>query len=85
MSGYIGSAADAAQELAHDHINNLIWAARRELARSSDVGRIFCEWCGDPIPPARTAAMKGCVRCVTRQEQHDRLPKTQIRMPDRIL
>lgn len=84
MTGYIGNAADAAQELAQDHIDNLVHEARQYFD-----GRVLheCEDCGEEIPAARIEALKdvGCTRCVHCQEEYDRKPKARIRMLDHVL
>lgn len=83
-SGYIGNASDEAQELAMDHVNNLVHEARQYFD-----GRVLteCEDCGEEIPAARVEALKdvGCTRCVKCQDAYDKLPKARIRMLDHVL
>ena len=84
MTGYAGNASDVAQELAMDHVNNLVHEARQYFD-----GRVLheCEDCGEEIPAARVEAMKkyGCTRCVKCQSEFDKLPKARIRMLDHVL
>jgi phage/conjugal plasmid C-4 type zinc finger TraR family protein len=84
MTGYVGNAGDVAQELAMDHVNNLVHEARQYFD-----GRVLheCEDCGEEIPAARVEAMKkyGCTRCVKCQSEFDKLPKARIRMLDHVL
>lgn len=83
-SGYIGNAGDAAQELAQDHVDNLIHEARQYF---TGIVLQDCEDCGDEIPQARVQALRhvGCTRCISCQEAFDKLPKRQVRMLDRVL
>lgn len=85
MTGYIGDAATAAQEIAMDHVDNLLWAARQELPPEGAVSAHECEDCGDPIPEKRRLAMVGCTRCIQCQDAYDKRPKTRIRMLDHVL
>ena len=87
MTGYIGDSCAAAQELAADHVNNLLHAARQQLGDGTIL--TVCDDCGTQINPKRVAFMKAkgmtCTRCVSCQEEYDKLPKRTIRMLDHIL
>lgn len=84
MTGYVGNAGDVAQELAMDHVNNLVHEARQYF---SGEFATECEDCGNPIPAARLEALKknGCTRCVGCQSTYDRQPRARIRMLDHVL
>jgi len=83
-SGYAGNAVDVAQELAVDHVENLIHEARTYFP---GVVKTECDECGEEIPAARIEALKdvGCTHCVDCQEVRDRIPRPKIRMLDHIL
>lgn len=87
MTGYVGNASDVAQQLADDHVNNILHAARQELADTTVLTE--CEDCGEEINPKRVAFMRakgmGCRRCVHCQDIYDRMPKTTVRMLDHVL
>lgn len=71
MTGYIGSAADAAQELAMDAVNNGIHAVREQMRASyGDVSLTHCLECGEEIPEGRRAAIQGVRYCVNCQDAH---------------
>ena len=83
-SGYIGNAADEAQQIAQDHVDSLVHEARQYFS-----GYLLseCEDCGDEIPEARVQALRhvGCTRCISCQEAFDKLPKRRTRMLDHVL
>jgi RNA polymerase-binding transcription factor DksA len=84
MTGYIGNAGDNAQQLAQDHVDNLVHHARQYFD-----GRILneCEDCGNTIPKDRIEALKhnGCTRCIECQGIFDKLKRPHVRMLDHIL
>lgn len=71
MSGYIGAAGDAAQEIALDTVNNGINAAREQMKLSyGQVSLSHCMECGDEIPEGRRKAIPGVRYCVHCQDDH---------------
>lgn len=84
MTGYIGCAADAAQTIAQDAIDNSIHESRQYFPQST---QSTCIDCGDDIPFARLAALKhyGCIRCIACQQLADKRPRKTIRMLDHVL
>lgn len=71
MTGYIGSAADAAQELAMDAVNNGIHAVREQMRASyGEISLSHCLDCGEEIPEGRRQAIQGVQYCVNCQDAH---------------
>lgn len=84
MSGYIGSAGDAAQEIAMDHVNNGIYAIRQQMKSSYGQQSLFqCLECGDDIPEGRRKAVPGVMYCVHCQDSH--MVKTNYKMLTKML
>lgn len=52
---------DAAQEIEQKMIDNLL---TNHKAKQSLISRHFCDDCGNVIPKARRAVIRGCKRCV---------------------
>ena len=82
--GYIGNDGDHASQAEMDHVDNLI-----DMSRQYFTGVVYteCEDCDEPIPEARRKALasKGCTRCISCQEKHDKKPKPKIRILDHVL
>lgn len=71
MTGYIGNAGDAAQELAMDAVNNGIHAIREQMKLSYGSNSLtHCRECGDEIPEGRRNAVPGVRYCVHCQDDH---------------
>lgn len=71
MSGYIGNAADAAQQIVDDYVGNGVYAARYAMQHS--YGRVsctYCKDCGEEIPEARRQAVPGVKFCIECQDDH---------------
>ena len=84
MSGYIGSAADAAQELAMDAVDNGIHAIREQMRASyGEVSLSHCTECGEEIPEGRRNAIRGVRYCVECQDGH--MVKTNYKMLTKML
>lgn len=84
MSGYIGSAGDAAQEIAMDTVDNGIQAAREALRSSYGTASLtHCMECGDEIPEGRRKAVPGVRYCVHCQDDH--MVKTNFKMLTKML
>lgn len=84
MSGYIGSAGDAAQELAMDAVDNGIHAIREQMRASyGQASLTHCLECGDPIPEGRRKAVPGVQYCVHCQDDH--MVKTNYKMLTKML
>lgn len=84
MSGYIGSAADAAQELAMDAVNNGIHAIREQMRASyGEVSLSHCMECGEEIHPKRREILPGVKYCVNCQDGH--MVKTNYKMLTKML
>ena len=52
---------DAAQEIEQRRIDNII---ANHKAKKQLISRHFCDDCGNVIPEARRAVIRGCSRCV---------------------
>lgn len=84
MTGYIGSAGDAAQELAMDTVNNGIYAVREQMRSSyGTVSRTHCLDCEEEIPEGRRKAVPGVQYCVHCQDDH--MVKTNYKMLTKML
>ncbi len=67
-------AADSAQLDSSVYLAAALAAVRGPGAREAQLvaaGRVVCLACGDPIPPARLAAVPGACRCVGCQAEMD--------------
>lgn len=65
--------ADEAQRQEQAILNAALAAAQprgQEPQRIKD-GQVVCIDCGEPIPPARLAAVLGACRCAACQEDHE--------------
>lgn len=82
MSGYIGSAGDAAQEIAMDTVDNGIHAARQQLNYGT-VSSTHCLECGEEIPEGRRKIIQGVKYCVNCQDYHTH--KTNFKMLTKML
>lgn len=84
MSGYIGSAGDAAQEIAQDTVDNGVNAIRESMRASyGQVSLSHCKECGDEIPEGRRKAVPGVQYCVRCQDEH--MVKTNYKMLTKML
>jgi len=45
----------------------------RAAARAEGEGEIYCEDCGEEIPEARRRAAPGCSRCISCQQDFERM------------
>lgn len=84
MSGYIGNAADAAQQIADDYIGNGVFAVRYAMQHS--YGRVsctHCKDCGEEIPEARRQAVPGVKFCIECQDDH--MVVRKVRMLTKML
>lgn len=71
MTGYIGSAADAAQQLAMDAVESSLATIRAQAQMSyGNVSRSTCLDCEEPIPEGRQHAVPGVQYCVNCQDHH---------------
>lgn len=84
MSGYIGNAADAAQQIADDNIGNAVHAVRFAMKQSYGmVSSFHCKDCGDEIPDNRRRAVPGvkfCIHC-----QDDNMVVRRVKMLTKML
>lgn len=62
----------AVQEQIEDSVNDALAIARARMP--SGEGLHECEACGEPIPPARRAALPGARTCVACQSARDKRP-----------
>lgn len=71
MSGYIGNAADAAQQIADDNVGNGVYAIRHAMRYSYGViSATVCKECGEDIPEGRRRAVPGVKFCVDCQDHN---------------
>lgn len=47
-------------------------ALKRRVTMTHQESALYCEDCGEEIPPQRRAAIRGVIRCVTCQGNHER-------------
>lgn len=61
----MADAADYANDLVQDRVDQAL--AERRAIQASALGHslLFCETCDDPIPEARRLAQVGCTQCVS--------------------
>ena len=59
---------DAAQEIEQKRMDNLI---TNHHAKQKLISRHFCDDCGNVIPEARRAVVRGCCRCVDCQSIYE--------------
>ena len=79
MSGYIGNAGDAAQEIANDRVDNGIYAIRQAVKAGYGMFSLSsCKDCGEEIPKARQAAVPGVMFCIDCQDSHLRVRKVKM-------
>lgn len=71
MTGYIGNAADAAQQIASDDIDNIVYAVRHAMKHSYGVvSATVCKECGEDIPEGRRRAVPGVKFCIDCQDHN---------------
>ena len=84
MSGYIGNAGDAAQELAMDAVDNGIHAIRQQMQHSYGlVSLLRCKECDEEIPEGRRLAVPGVQYCIHCQDDH--MIKHNVKMLTKML
>lgn len=79
MTGYIGNAADAAQQIASDSVDNGIYAIRQAMSHAYGVvSRSKCKDCNEDIPEGRRRAVPGVMFCVDCQDHHLTIRKVKM-------